>query len=70
MTEKTFDSRFHKFYVGGDGSAEDRLVELKRLKYSMQTIEEIRGVYRKYVGDPKAELPAEVLEQLKLQGKI
>lgn len=39
-------------------------------EYMGQTVEEIRDVYRMYVGDPTAELPDELLAELAKLGKI
>ncbi len=69
MTE--FDSIFHKHYVDGSGVVIDK-GEPYRPKNEIkgQTYEEILAEYRAYVHDPKAELPEEILEELRKQGKI
>lgn len=72
MTEKrVFDSNFHKNYVGGEGVVVDKqITTLKTREYSSQTAEDILAEYRRYVNDPKAELPEVILAELRLSGKI
>ncbi len=70
MTEQ-FDSRFHKRYVDGSGVVIDKGEPfVSKNEVRGQTYEEILAEYRAYVGDSKAELPQEVLEELRRQGKI
>ncbi len=70
MTE-IYESAFHKRYVDGSGIVIDK-GEPYRPKNEIkgQTYEEILVEYRAYVHDPKAELPVEILEELRKQGKI
>ena len=71
MCEKIFQSKFHKWYVGGEGEvAEEQPRESSTQPIRARTIEEILAEYRWYVNDSKAELPEEVLEHLKVAGKI
>jgi len=72
MIEKRFDSKFHKFYVGGsEGVIEDKqFVEVDTNTIRPQTVEDVLAEYRAYVRDPKAQLPSAILEELRLQGKI
>ncbi len=64
MTEK-FDNIFHKRYVGGEGEIAElsSLSETKSTPVTV-TIEETLSWYRKYMNDPKAELPEEILKTL------
>lgn len=74
MTEtkggEVFTSKFHRRYVGGVGE----VVE-KPLSPPLQTIkacsyEEVLAEYRWYMRDPQAELPEELMETLKVSGKL
>jgi len=71
MTEK-YDSKFHKQYVSGEGGIEEQpLTVLKSDKtIKSETVEDIRAWYREYVGDPKAELPLDVIKSFVSLGKI
>ncbi len=70
MTEK-FDSKFHKEYLRGEGPIEERqIAEIGAAVISVMSYEELLAEYRWYVKDPTAELPAEVMEQLRIHGKI
>ena len=68
--ENKFDNQFHKRYIGEPGDVVDR--SLPRLSTDMPILsyEDILKEYRAYVRDPKAELPEEILETLRLGGKI
>lgn len=72
MTEQKFESKFHKQYVGGEGVVEDKgFVNLdKNDEIIPEKIEDILREYRKYVNDPKAELPEAIVEELRMLGKI
>lgn len=72
MTEQKFESAFHKRYVGGEGVIEERPLASMGPKNELPvvTYEDILEEYRRYIGDSKAELPAEVLEELVKLGKI
>lgn len=72
MIENKFDSKFHKFYVGGgEGVIEDKpFVEIPRQEVRPQTLADVLAEYRAYVKDSKAELPAAIMDELRLQGKI
>jgi len=67
---KKFDNQFHKRYIGGLGEVVDQ--PLSELITSIPTLsyEDVLKEYRAYVRDPKAELPEEILETLRLGGKI
>lgn len=72
MTEKkVFDSNFHRWYVGGEGE-----VKLSESPFSPknevvgQTYNEILAEYRAYVGDSEAQLPQDIMEELRRLGKI
>ncbi|HOX95805.1 MAG TPA: hypothetical protein PLI45_00270 [Candidatus Woesebacteria bacterium] len=69
MTEnlRVFDSEFHRRYVGGDGVVcEGPIVLISPMKTEIRptTYEEVLADYRRYVGDPKAELPDEIKKTL------
>lgn len=72
MIEKRFDSKFHKFYVGEiEGDVEEKpVVQILKTEVRSQTFADILAEYRAYVKDPKAELPAPVLEEMRQLGKI
>lgn len=72
MTEQKFESKFHKQYVGGEGEVVEASVRQtpNMTEVKTETFEEILAQYRAYVNDPKAELPEEILEELKKLGKI
>lgn len=72
MTEQNFESGFHKKYVGGDGRVEDGVNSTPRAVFEIKPIayEDILKEYRRYVGDSQAELPEEILAELRLLGKI
>ncbi len=72
MTEQKLESKFHKWYVGGEGEVEERpLVELAP-SHTLRaiTLEEVLAEYRNYVRDPKAELPEILVEELRKIGQI
>ena len=70
MTEK-YESKFHKQYVGGDGEVEDnKSFEVKKGDYKETSIEDVLLFYRKYVNDPKAELPEGVIDTFFVKRKI
>lgn len=64
MTERIFESAFHKRYVGGEGEVLEKRVattdDKDDLKVGGITEERVLEEYRKYVRDPKAELPEEI----------
>lgn len=67
MTEKKFETEFHKRYVGGEGE----VAEKEKPKSVAGTIrgmsyEDVLAEYRWYVRDSEAELPKEVEKQLQL----
>lgn len=71
MTEQKFDSKFHKMYVGGEGEViETPLHTTTSMEIQPRTLEDILEEYRRYVNDPKAELPEIVLTELRKLGKI
>lgn len=49
---------------------EEKVFPWSENKVEPQTYEDILKFYRVYVNDPKAELPEEVIEELKKIGKI
>ena len=66
MVETIFESAFHKKYVGGEGEVDDSpksITEDRPMIRTMTEAEVLRD-YRKYVGDPSAELPEEVQKTL------
>ena len=66
MAERIFESAFHKKYVGGEGEILEKTVSTLDDKDSLRvrrtTEEEVLEEYRRYVRDPKAELPQEIRE--------
>lgn len=68
MKEQKFESKFHKNYVGGEGVVEEKEYSFLRhsVEFGKMTIDDVLAEYRKYVGDPNAELPQEILEQINL----
>ena len=72
MTEQKFESKFHKWYVGGEGEVEEAPLNLLRPSSEFRpiTVEEVLIEYRKYIGDPTAELPEEILADLRIMGKV
>ena len=71
MTEQKFESKFHKMYVGGEGEIEEKVLHITpSVEVQPRTLEDILEEYRRYVNDPKAELPEIVLEELRKLGKI
>ncbi len=69
MTEK-FDSKFHKWYVGGDGEVVERPLPSPTFEVVGMTYEEVLDEYRIYMGDPLAEFPQAIIDQLKMAGKV
>ena len=66
MAERIFESAFHKRYVGeteGIVIETQKPIETKN-KVSKTKIEDILAEYRRYVGDPEAELPEELRNAL------
>lgn len=72
MTEKrVFDSNFHRWYVGGEGEVSIGSEPFRPKNEAVgKSYEEVLAEYRAYVRDPQAELPEEILEELKKFGKI
>jgi hypothetical protein len=68
MTEKIFESAFHKRYVGGAGDVVVKQVTNEPVKKRTRetTEEEVLSEYRRYIGDPSAELPEAVRKTLLL----
>jgi hypothetical protein len=66
MAERIFESAFHKQYVGGDGEVVGKPIEIieDKSKTRTTTEAEVLSEYRKYVGDPSAELPEEIKKTL------
>ncbi|HAS68614.1 TPA: hypothetical protein DGD59_00020 [Candidatus Collierbacteria bacterium] len=66
MTERIFESAFHKKYVGGEGEILEKTISTSDDKDSLRvrrtTEEEVLEEYRRYVRDTKAELPQEIRE--------
>lgn len=63
MAERIFESEFHKKYVGGEGEVLGKTVLMPDTKgngMGRTTEEEVLEEYRRYVRDPKAELPEEI----------
>lgn len=63
MTE-IFLSDFHKRYVGGEGEVENKpiiLISPERVSPKPTTLTEVEEEYRKYVNDPTAILPQEIV---------
>jgi len=71
MSEK-FKDKFHKVYVGGSGPVENHSCSsvMAEARVIALSYEEILAEYRKYVKDPTAELPEEILMQLRIAGKV
>jgi len=70
-TNQQYDSKFHRWYVGGEGEiAEKPAGKTSVREYGSMTFEEILEEYRRYVGDKTAQLPDEVLEKLRVWGKV
>ncbi len=68
MTEK-FESKFHRWYVGGQGEIEEKThiaLESSPIVRGI-TYEQVLREYRKYVNDPSAELPESVLQAFLLE---
>jgi hypothetical protein len=65
MTEK-FESKFHQRYVGGQGEVveDERPVIEVKVTIPQTTREQVLEEYRKYIRDPKAELPEEIEKTL------
>lgn len=72
MAEKTiFDSKFHKWYVGGEGEVRETQEHFKPKNVVIpRSYHELLAEYRMYVGDATAELPEEVLAQLQKSGRV
>jgi hypothetical protein len=62
MVDRIFESAFHKRYVGGEGEVVEELPRVLdgQHKISPTTEEEVLAGYRRYIGDPEAELPDEI----------
>ena len=61
MTEKFFESAFHKRYVGGEGEIIEKTIKVEPINKTRETREEeVLSEYRRYIGDPNAELPESV----------
>lgn len=69
MTQK-YESEFHKRYVGGVGEVDLGDIPKSKVEIVVQSYEEILDHYRKYVGNPEAELPEAILRELRIQGKL
>lgn len=53
-----FESEFHKKYVGGEGEVVESPLKVESSKVVKgMSKEDLLAEYRKYVNDPKAELP-------------
>lgn len=66
MAERIFESAFHKRYVGEtEGIIEETHTPIE-VKHAIKktTVEEVLAEYRRYVGDPNAELPEELRNSL------
>ena len=70
MEKIIFDNLFHKKYVGGEGEIAEIESAGSTTEFRGMTLADVLFYYRLYIGDKKAELPQEVLEQLRLVGKI
>ncbi|KKT36631.1 MAG: hypothetical protein UW26_C0042G0004 [Candidatus Collierbacteria bacterium GW2011_GWF1_44_12] len=75
MTEtkgnQTFQSEFHRRYVGGEGEVVERpMAVLSTRVIDAKTYQDVLSEYRWYMRDPKAELPEEIVEILKTIGKV
>lgn len=65
LEKKKFDNAFHKRYVGGEGEVEEISAPVvEKEKIIVTSYEDVLSEYRRYVGDPKAELPEEVIKTL------
>lgn len=66
MTEKKYDSKFHRWYVGETGGEIDgefiKIGEFQKVK--KYTIRELLEDYRWYMRDKNAELPQEWVDEL------
>jgi len=74
MTEtkgnQTFQSEFHRRYVGGEGEVVEKPVFRAISEYEGVSYEKILAEYRWYMRDAAAELPEEIMEMLKVCGKV
>ena len=72
MTEKrVFDSNFHKWYVGGEGEVNLGSEPFKpKNEVEGKKYKELLEEYRIHMSDPKAEFTEEILQELKILGKI
>lgn len=72
MTEKrVFDSNFHRWYVGGEGEVNLGSEPFKPKNEVMgKSYEDVLAEYRAYVGDSEAQLPQEIMDELRRLGKI
>ncbi len=70
MAERIFESSFHKRYVGEtEGVIEERFNPLEvKNRIPKTKIEDVLALYRRYVGDPAAELPEEIKNSLIVSG--
>lgn len=69
--ETVYESAFHRQYVAGQGEVGEPVSREPEIRPPFQTAyERALAWYRLYVGDPSAELPEEVAEQLKKYGKV
>jgi len=66
MVDRIFDSAFHKQYVGGEGEVVEKTSHVLDASPRIigTTEEEVLAEYRKYIGDPEAELPEEIKKTL------
>jgi hypothetical protein len=62
MVNNIYESEFHRRYVGGVGGMimEEDINFMKPIILPEITEDEVLAEYRKYVGDPEAQLPEEV----------
>lgn len=70
MAERIFESSFHKRYVGeteGIVLETQKPIEVKN-RVPKTKIEDVLALYRRYVGDPAAELPEEIKNSLLVSG--
>lgn len=72
MTEKrVFDSNFHRWYVGGEGEVSmGREPFRPKNEAKGMSYDDVLAAYRAYVRDPEADLPEEILAELRKFGKI
>jgi hypothetical protein len=69
MTEKVYESQFHKWYVGGQGRVELKpLVEAPRRDPVSNLRRDFGGT--EDINDYDAQLPEEIMEELRKLGKI